>query len=110
MFNVALAANQTAGFMIVVHVETTQATPQNCSTTQTFLAAVQDTSATVTQQTTAGPIATICSTGTLTLAAAFSTAAPAVFSVTPSWTTIVPTAVIISVEIHNLSQQEITLL
>jgi hypothetical protein len=48
--------------------------------------------------------------GTLTLAAGFSTAAPAVFSVTPSWTTIVPGGVIITVEIHNLSQQEISLL
>lgn len=110
MFNVALAASQTAGFLITVHVETTQATPQNCSTTQTFVAAVQDTAATVTQQTTAGPIATICSTGTLTLATAFSAAAPSVFSVTPTWTTVVPTAVTITIQVQNLSQQEIALL
>jgi hypothetical protein len=110
MFNVAMAANQTAGFEIIVHVETTQATPHNCSTTENFIASVQDTAATVTQQTTAGTIGTICDTGTLTLAAAFSAAAPSVFSVTPTWTTIVPTAVIITVEIHNLSQQELALL
>ncbi len=64
LFNVALANNQTAGFYVVVHVETTQATPHNCSTTETFTGAVQETSGTVTQQTTAGPIATICDTGT----------------------------------------------
>jgi hypothetical protein len=110
MFNLALAASQTGGFQIVVHVETTQATPQNCSTTETFNAVVQNTAATITSQTTAGTIGTICSTGTLTLAAAFSAANPSIFSVTPTWTTIVPTGVIITVEIHNLSQQEIALL
>jgi hypothetical protein len=110
MFNVALASGQTAGFEIVVNVSAFQGTPHECSTTETFIAAIQDTSGTVTQQTTAGTLATICDTGTLTLAAGFSTAAPSVFSVTPSWTTIVPGGVIITVEIHNLSQQEISLL
>lgn len=110
MFNIAVAASQTIGVEVIVHVETTQATPQNCSTTENFIASVQNTAATITQQTTAGTIGTICSTGTLTLAAAFSAATPSVFSVTPSWTTIVPTGVIITVEVHNLSQQDITLL
>lgn len=110
MFNVALANNQTAGFEIIVHVETTQATPHNCSTTEEFLVAVQDTAATVTSQTTAGTIGTICDTGTLTLAAAFSAATPSVFTVTPSWTTIVPSSVTITIEIFNLSQQDISLL
>jgi hypothetical protein len=110
IFNVALASGQTAGFEIVVNVSAFQGTPHECSTTETFFAAIQDTSGTVTQQTTAGTIGTICDVGTLTLAAGFSTAAPAVFSVTPSWTTIVPGGVIITVEIHNLSQQEIALL
>jgi hypothetical protein len=111
MFNIAVAANQTIGVEVLVHVETTQATPQNCSTTETFFAAVQNTAGTITQQTTGnGSLATICSTGTLTLAAAFTGANPAVFSVTPSWTTIAPSAVIITIEIHNLSQQDVTLL
>jgi hypothetical protein len=110
MFNIPIAANQTIGVEVIVHVETTQGTPQNCSTTEVFIASAQNTSSTVTQQTTSGTIGTICSTGTLTLAAAFSTANPAVFSVTPSWTTIVPTGVIITVEINNLSQQDVTLL
>ena len=111
MFNIAIAASQTVGAWVGVHVETTQATPQNCSTTQYFFISAQNTSSSVTQQTTASSeIATICSTGTLTLAAALSTANPTVFTVTPSWATIVPTAVIITVEIHNLSQQDVTLL
>jgi hypothetical protein len=110
MFNIPVAASQTIGAEIIVHVETTQATPHNCSTTEQFVAAVQNTGSTVTSQTTAGTIATICDTGTLTLAVAFSAATPSVFSVTPSWTTVVPTAVIITVEIRNLSQQDITLL
>ena len=111
MFNVALANNQTAGLLVTVHIETTQATPHNCSTTMTFLASAQDTAGTVTQQTTAnGTLATICDTGTLTATAALSAASPAVFSVTPSWTTIAPTAVIITVQIQNLSQQDIALL
>lgn len=110
MFNIAVATNQTIGVTILVHVETTQATPQNCSTTEQFVAAVQNTSSTVTSQVTAGTIATICSTGTLTLTAAFSSATPSVFSVTPSWTTIVPTGVIISITILNDSQQDVTFL
>lgn len=110
MFNIPVATNQTIGVEVIVHVETTQATPQNCSTTENFIASVQNTASTITQQSTAGTIGTICSTGTLTLAVAFSAATPSVFSVTPSWTTIVPTAVIITVEVHNLSQQDITLL
>lgn len=110
MFNIAVAANQTIGVEVIVHVETTQATPQNCSTTENFIAAVQNTGGTVTQQSTAGTIGTICSTGSLTIAVAFSAATPSVFSVTPSWATIVPTGVIITVEVHNLSQQDITLL
>lgn len=110
MFQITVGANQTIGAEIIVHVETTQATPHNCSTTETFVAAVQNTAATVTQQTTAGTTATICDTGTLTLAATFSAATPSVFSVTPSWTTIAPSGVIITVEVHNVSQQDISLL
>jgi hypothetical protein len=110
MFTMPVASNQTIGVEVLVHVETTQATPQNCSTFERFDAAVQNTGGTITQQTTAnGTLATICSTGTLTLAAAFSTASsPVSFSVTPTWTTIVPTGVIITVEVHNLSQQDVT--
>jgi hypothetical protein len=113
MFQISVAANQTVGVEVIVHVETTQATPHNCSTTETFVLAVQNTSSTVTQASTAGSTASICDAGTLTLSnttTAFTTANPAVFKVTPSWTTIVPTAVIITVEVHNLSQQDISLL
>lgn len=110
MFNIPLAASTTAGVFVTVHVETTQATPHNCSTTESFTAVAQNTASTITQQTTTGQIGTICDTGTLTMTAAFSTANPTVFSVTPSWTTIVPTAVTITIEIHNLSQQDVTLL
>jgi hypothetical protein len=110
MFNIPVAVNQTIGVMVIVHVETTQATPHNCSTTESFTASVQNTGGTVTSQATAGTIGTICDTGTLTLAVAFSAATPSVFSVTPSWVTIAPSAVIITVEIHNLSQQDIALL
>ena len=110
MFSVPVAASQSIGVQIIVHVETTQATPQNCSTTEVFVASVQNTAATITSGTTTGTLATICSTGTLTLAAAFSSANPSVFSVTPSWTTIVPTGVTITVEIHNLSLQDVSLL
>ena len=110
MFNIAVATNQTIGVVVHVHVETTQATPHNCSTEETFVAAVQNTASTITSQTTAGTTATICDTGTLTLAAAFSSATPSVFSVTPSWTTIAPSGVIITVTIINDSQQTITLL
>lgn len=111
MFSVPIAANQTVGVLVIVHVETTQATPHNCSTTEVFTASAENTSGTVKQQTTAGTIGTICDTGNLTISmAGFSTANPAVFSVTPSWTVIAPTAVIITVEVHNLSQQDISLL
>jgi hypothetical protein len=110
MFNIPVAVNQTIGVEVVVHVEAKDATPHNCSTTENFIASVQNTGGTVTSQATAGTIGTICDTGTLTLAVAFSAATPSVFSVTPSWATIVPTAVIISVEVHNLSQQDIALL
>jgi hypothetical protein len=110
LFNVAIASGQTGAFEVIVNVSAFQGTPHECSTTETFIAAIQDTSGTVTQQTTAGTTATICDTGTLTLAASFSAASPAVFSVTPTWATIVPAGVIITVEIHNLSQQEISLL
>lgn len=111
MFNIALANNQTAGARIHVHVETTQATPQNCSTSSEFFIAAQDTAGTVTTNvSSAVGTATICSTGTLTLTLAASAAAPTVISVTPSWTTIVPTAVIITVGIENLSQQDVALL
>ena len=112
MFNMTVAANQTIGAEIIVHVETTQATPQNCSSIERFMVAVQNTSSTVSSQITAETtsIATICSTGTLTLALTNTAATPSVFSVTPTWATIVPVSVIITVEIHNLSQQDIALL
>lgn len=107
-FNIPVAANQTVGFAILVHVETTQATPQNCSTTQSFWVAVQNTSATITSNVSNGTAATICSTGTLTLALTVSAANPTVVSITPSWTTIVPTGVIVTAKTTNLSQQDVT--
>lgn len=110
MFNLPLAVNQTVGFKVLVHVESTQATPQNCSTTQEFYVSVQNTGGTITSNVTSATASTICSTGTLTIAVAASAANPTVISVTPSWTTIVPTAVIISTEIDNLSQQDTALL
>jgi hypothetical protein len=113
MFQIPVNTNQTIGVEVIVHVETTQATPHNCSTTETFVLAVQNTSSTITQTSTAGTTASICDAGTLTLAntsTLFTTANPAVFKVAPSWTVIAPTAVIITVEVHNLSQQDITLL
>jgi hypothetical protein len=110
MFSIPIAANQAIGVEVIVHVETTQATPHNCSTTEVFIASAENTPPIVGQQTTAGTIATLCDTGGLTLSTKFSIANPAVFSVTPSWTVIVPTAVIITVEVHNLSQQDISLL
>jgi hypothetical protein len=73
----------------------------------------QNASSTITQTSTAGTTGSICDAGTLTLAntsTLFTTANPAVFKVAPSWTVIAPTAVIITVEVHNLSQQDITLL
>lgn len=110
MFSLPVAASQTLNVTILVSVSTTQATPQNCATNEIFVASVQNTAATITQQTSAGTLSTICSTGTLTLTAAFSAATPSVFSVTPSWTTIVPTGVIITVTILNGSQQDVTFL
>lgn len=112
MFNVALANNQAALFSVTVGVSTTQATPHNCATEQQYMVVAQDTSGTITTNvsTVASSAATICDTGTLTLAVGASAASPTVFSVTPSWTTIVPVSVLITVEIHNLSQQDIALL
>jgi hypothetical protein len=111
IFNIALANNQTAGAHIVVHVETTDGTPNNCSTQDEFDIVAQDTAGTVTTNvSSAVGQATICSTGTLTLTAAASAAAPTVISVTPTWTVTTPTAVKITVEIENLSQQDIVLL
>jgi hypothetical protein len=111
IFNIALANNQTAGAHIVVHVETTDGTPNNCSTQDEFDVVAQDTAGTVTTNVSSAiGQATICSTGTLSIAAAASAAAPTVISVTPTWTVTTPTAVKITVEIENLSQQDVTLL
>ena len=112
MFNMTVAANQTIGAEIIVHVETTQATPHNCSSIERFMVAVQNTGGTVTSQiiSESPSIATICDTGSLTMTLTNTAATPSVFSVTPSWVTVVPVSVIITVEIHNLSQQDIALL
>lgn len=111
IFQVPVAVNQTVAIRVHVHVETTQATPQNCSSSGDFYLNVQNTGGTVTTNVSAiiGS-STICSTGTLTIAAAASGATPSVISITPSWTTIVPTAVIITAAIESLSQQDVALL
>ena len=109
MFSVAAAAGNSAGGMVIVHVYTTQATPHSCSDTGIWEFAVQgDTSPTANINRVDATPTTICDTGTLTLTAAMSAANPSVFSVTPTWTTIVPTAVWIEIIIINPSDVDIT--
>jgi len=112
ILTIPIAANQTVGMTVFIHVETTQATPQNCSTEEDFHMAAQNTGGTITQQTTATTgLGTICSTGTLTIVPAFTTASsPITLNVAPAWTVIVPVTVTITVTIINNSQQDITLL
>jgi len=109
VFNVTIGASQTYALEVLVHFETTQATPQNCSSFERFLAVGQNTGGTITSQiiSEAPSVATICSTGTLTMALTNTNANPSVFTVTPTWTTIVPTATIITAEVHSMSQQDI---
>jgi hypothetical protein len=111
MFTIPVATNQTVGLRMTVHVEVADATPHNCSTIQDFYVAVQNTGGTITQQTTANTnLATICDTGTLTIAVASTTASsPVTINVTPTWS-LTAAGSIITVAVENLSQQTLTAL
>lgn len=112
MFNVTMGSGQTIGGEISVHVEALEGTTDNCSTQQAAYFAGENTNGTfgTTNIQSIGTAATICKSGTLSFTITASSANPVVFSVTPTWATIAPTSVIITVEIHNLSQQDIALL
>ncbi len=112
MFNITMASGQTIGGEVSVHVEALEGTTDNCSTQQAAYFAGENTNGTfgTTNIVAIGTPATICKTGSLTVAITASSANPVVFSVTPTWVTIAPTSVIITVEVHNLSQQDVSLL
>ncbi len=109
MFSIANASSTAGSVLIFVGVHTQQAAPSSCSDSGVFEMAYQgDTSPTASVNRVDATVTTICSTGTMTFTAAVTNANPTVFSVTPSWTTIVPTAVWIEVSILNPSDVDIT--
>lgn len=109
IFSVAATGVPAAGGVVYVHVYTTQAAPHACSDMGIWEYSVQnDTAVSVSVQRVDATASTICDTGTLTLTAAMSAANPSVFSVTPTWTTIVPTNVWIEVIVENPSDVTIT--
>jgi len=111
MFSVPATGVSAAGGLVFVHVYTTQSTPHACSDSGIWEYAVQnDTSVTASINRVDATVTTICDTGTLTMTAAMTNANPSVFSVTPSWATIVPTAVWIEITIINPSDVDITLI
>lgn len=110
--SIALAADQSAGLHIEVHVEAHDTTNHHsCSTVDVFDIVAQDTGGTVTTNvSSAVGLATICdSTNTLTMSVAASAAAPSMISVTPTLTGFTATQFWMTVKITNLSQQDITL-
>lgn len=113
MFNITMGSGQTAGALVNVHVEAQQGTTDTCSSFAGFYLAGENNNGTfgTTNITSVGATpATICTSGTLTFTMTATSANPIVVSITPSWTTIVPVSVTITIEVHNLSQQDISLL
>lgn len=110
MVSFAATGVPSAGGMIIVHVYTTQAAPHTCSDTGIWEFSVANEGPTTNINRVDATVTTICDTGTMTMTAALSAANPAVFSVTPTWTTIVPTAVWIEITIINPSDVDVTLI
>jgi len=112
MFNVASATNTAWGVEVLVHVDLISSTPNVCGTTERFsLTGTNNNGTFGTVNIVAGTLSTLCSTGTLTLAVTATAANPSVVSVTPTWATITSiTSSTITVQINNVSQQEIALL